>query len=72
MKSLQDYIDSFESIASNLGFVGDSVTLLTHLFANAVYINEVSNIAYLQESSMDTSRQLNTKIQMENLKLFKI
>lgn len=63
MKSLQDYIDSFESIASNLGFVGDSVTLLTHLFANAVYINEVSNIAYLQESSMDTSRQLNTKIQ---------
>lgn len=63
MKSLQDYIETFESIASNLGYTGDSVTLLTHLFANAAYINEVSNISYVQESSLDTSKLLNSKIQ---------
>lgn len=63
MKSIQDYRSIYREIASNLGIQGDSVELLIQLLAQHSYINEVENISYLRESSMDTSVMLNSKIQ---------
>ena len=53
MRSLQDYIDIYSTIARNLNFQGDSVEVLTQMLANASYISEVENIAYAQESSLE-------------------
>ena len=63
MKSLQDYISTFRSIAEGLGIKGDSSELLIQLLANASYINEVENISYSQEASLERATMINSKIQ---------
>ena len=63
MKTLQDYIDQYENIASGLGYMGDSVDILVQLLANATYIDEVENMSYVQEASLERSVLLNSKIQ---------
>lgn len=63
MKSLQDYIETYRKIASNLNIRGDSVELLIQLLANASYISEVENISYSQEASLEKASQMNSKIQ---------
>ena len=63
MKSLQNYIDTYRSIANKLNISGDSAELLIQLLANASYISEVENIVYSQEASLDRATLLNSKIQ---------
>ena len=63
MKSLQDYINTYRNIASKLNIRGDSAEILIQLLANASYINEVENIAYSLESSIEKATQMNSKIQ---------
>ena len=63
MRSLQEYRDIYRKIAQNLGYRGDSVELLVHLLANATYIEEVENISYMEESSLEKARLQNSKIQ---------
>lgn len=63
MKSLQDYIETYRKIASNLNIRGDSAELLIQLLANASYISEVENISYSQEASLEKASQMNSKIQ---------
>ena len=63
MKSLQEYRQIYRTIAQNLGYRGDSVELLVHLLANATYIEEVENISYMEESSLEKSHLVNSKIQ---------
>ena len=63
MKSLQDYRDLYRSIASNLNLQGDSVEVLVQMLANASYISEVENVAYVQEASLEKAVLMNSKIQ---------
>lgn len=63
MKSLQDYINTYRNIASNLNIRGDSAEVLIQLLANASYISEVENIAYSQEASIERASLMNSKIQ---------
>lgn len=63
MKSLQDYKDIFRNIADNLNLQGDSVELLVQMLANATYISEVENVAYVQEASLEKAVLMNSKIQ---------
>lgn len=63
MRSLQQYKDIYREIAQNLGIRGDSVDLLVHLLANATYIEEVENITYMEEASLERASLLNSKIQ---------
>lgn len=63
MKSLNDYLQQFRNIAINLGLYGDTVELLSQFLANASYINEVENITYSQEATLDRCVKLNSKIE---------
>jgi hypothetical protein len=63
MRSLQDYRDLYRSIASNLNLQGDSVEVLVQMLANASYISEVENVAYVQEASLEKASLMNSKIQ---------
>lgn len=63
MKSLQDYRDLYRRIASNLNLQGDSVEVLVQMLANASYISEVENVAYVQEASLEKAVLMNSKIQ---------
>lgn len=63
MRSLQDYIDIYSTIARRLGLQGDSVSVLTQMLANASYISEVENISYAQEASLEKATLVNSKIQ---------
>ena len=63
MKSLQEYRNEYRQIAQNLGYHGDSVELLIQLLSNATYIEEVENISYMEESSMEKAHLQNSKIQ---------
>ena len=69
MRSLQDYRDIYKEIAQNNNITGDSVEILIQLLANASYINEVENISYVQEASLERSTLINSKIQhsMDNM-----
>ena len=69
MRSLQDYRNIYKEIADNNNITGDSVELLVQLLANASYINEVENISYVQEASLERSTLINSKIQhcMDNM-----
>ena len=69
MRNLQDYINKYYTIAQNLGYTGDNIEVLVQLLANASYISEVENVAYLQESSLEKSSLINSKIQhcMDNM-----
>ena len=63
MRTLQDYISIYREVAQNLGIGGDSVEVLVQLLANASYINEVENISYVQEASLERATLENSKIQ---------
>lgn len=63
MKSLQNYISTYRSIANKLNITGDSAELLIQLLANASYISEVENIVYSQEASLERATLINSKIQ---------
>ena len=63
MRTLQDYRNIYREIAQSLGYRGDSVELLIQFLANATYIEEVENIAYLEESSLERATLMNSKIQ---------
>lgn len=63
MKSLQEYREKYRSIASGLGYTGDSVELLVQLLANASYIEEVENASYTLEASLENAGLMNSKIQ---------
>lgn len=63
MRSLQDYVDIYRTIANNNNLVGDSVEMLVQLLAQATYINEVGNVSYVQEASLEKAKLINSKIQ---------
>ena len=63
MRSLQNYIDIYRSIASNNNLVGDSVEMLVQMLAQASYISEVENVSYVQEASLEKAKLMNSKIQ---------
>lgn len=63
MTSLQEYIEEFRDIGRSLGITGQSVEVLSHLLANAVFISEMENATYMKESSLEKCSLLNSKIQ---------
>ena len=63
MKSLNDCLQQYRNIAINLGLYGDTVELLSQFLANASFINEVENITYSQEATLDRCIKLNSKIE---------
>lgn len=63
MTSLQDYIEKFRGIGKSLGITGQTVEVLSHLLANAVFISEMENATYMKESSLEKCSLLNSKIQ---------
>lgn len=63
MRTLQDYRNIYREIAQSLGYRGDSVELLVQLLSNATYIEEVENIAYMEEASLERATLMNSKIQ---------
>ena len=63
MKSLQEYLEIYRSIARNLNLRGDSVEMLSQMLANATFISEVEHIAYSQEASLERATLMNSKIQ---------
>jgi len=63
MRTIQDYRNIYRSIANNLNITGDSIELLVQLLANASYIDEVENINYALEGSLEKCSLINSKIQ---------
>lgn len=63
MRSLQNYVDIYRTIANNNNLVGDSVEMIVQLLAQASYISEVENVSYVQEASMEKAKLVNSKIQ---------
>lgn len=63
MKSLQDYIDKYREIGTNLGYTGQGIEVLVQLLANASYISEVENVSYMKEASLEKCALMNSKIQ---------
>lgn len=63
MRTIQDYRTIYRTIANNLNITGDSVELLVQLLANASYIDEVENINYALEGSLERCSLINSKIQ---------
>lgn len=63
MKSLQDYIDKYKEIANNLEIAGDSVDALIQMLAQFSFMSEMESINYANESSLERSTLVNSKIQ---------
>lgn len=63
MRSLQNYVDIYRTIANNNNLVGDSVEMLVQLLAHASYISEVESVNYIQEASLEKAKLINSKIQ---------
>ena len=63
MNSRQDYINIFRKIATGLDIYGDSAELMVQLLAESTYISEVEHAVYMQESSLEKSTLMNSKIQ---------
>ena len=63
MRSLQNYVDIYRTIANNNNLVGDSVEMIVQLLAQASYISEVENVSYVQEASLEKAKLMNSKIQ---------
>lgn len=63
MKTLQDYLEIYRTIATNQGLAGASVEMIAQMLANASYIDEVENISMIKESSIEMASQMNSKIQ---------
>lgn len=64
MKTAKEYLKEYREIASSLGLRGDSVELLSQLLAHFTYTNEVENLAYTLEGSLERALQPNSKIQL--------
>lgn len=63
MRTIQDYRNIYRNIANKLNITGDSTELLVQLLANASYIDEVENINYALEGSLEKCSLINSKIQ---------
>ena len=63
MKTLQDYLEIYRTIAINQGLAGAGVEMIAQMLANASYINEVENISLIKESSIEKASLMNSKIQ---------
>lgn len=63
MKSVQDYINDYRSIAENLEITGDSVEVLVQLLAHWSYLHEMELVNYVSESSLELAALTNSKIQ---------
>lgn len=63
MRTIQDYRDIYREIADGLDIKGDSIELLIQLLANASYMDEVENINYALEGSLERCSLINSKIQ---------
>ena len=63
MKTLQDYLEIYRTIATNQGLTGAGVEMIAQMLANASYINEVENISMIKESSIEKASLINSKIQ---------
>ena len=63
MKTLQDYLEIYRTIAINQGLSGAGVEMIAQMLANASYINEVENISLIRESSIERASLMNSKIQ---------
>lgn len=63
MNTITTYQNRFKNIASRLGYSGQAVEVLVQMLAQAVYIEEVENIIYMQEASLEKANLENSKIQ---------
>lgn len=63
MKTLQDYLEIYRTIATNQGLAGAGVEMIAQMLANASYINEVENVSMVKESSIEMASLMNSKIQ---------
>lgn len=63
MKTIQDYINRYNTVARNLGYSGESINILIQLLAQASYIEEMENATYMREASLEKSSLINSKIQ---------
>lgn len=63
MRTLQDYLEIYRTIANNQGLSGASVEMIAQMLANASYINEVENVSMIRESSIEKASLMNSKIQ---------
>ena len=63
MKTLQDYLEIYRTIAINQGLAGAGVEMIAQMLANASYINEVENVSMVKESSIERASLMNSKIQ---------
>lgn len=63
MKTLQDYLEIYRTIATNQGLAGAGVEMIAQMLANASYINEVENVSMVKESSIERASLMNSKIQ---------
>ena len=63
MKTAREYASEYREIAKNLGMQGDSTELLIQMLSHFTYTNEVENIAYANEASLERALLGNSKIQ---------
>jgi hypothetical protein len=63
MRTLQDYLEIYRTIAINQGLAGAGVEMIAQMLANASYINEVENVSMVRESSIEMASLVNSKIQ---------
>ena len=63
MRTLNDFITTYNRIANRLGYTGSSVEVLVQLLANASYIEELEDMSYVQEASLERATLTNSKIQ---------
>lgn len=63
MRTLQDYLEIYRTIATNQGLAGAGVEMIAQMLANASYINEVENVSMVREASIEKASLINSKIQ---------
>ena len=63
MKTAREYASEYREIASNLGMRGDGTEMLIQMLAHFTYTNEVENIAYANEASLERALLEDSKIQ---------
>ena len=69
MRTLQNYIDIYKSIANERDIRGEAVDLLANMLGNASYLEEIEHVIYMKEASLDKCSLINSKIQhcMDNM-----
>ena len=63
MKTLQDYIEIYRSVARNLGYTGQSAEVLVQMCANMSYLDELESATFMKEASLEKCTLPNSKIQ---------